>query len=145
MRRRALIAAALLAALAPAEAGAAEETMVVATRSLRAGAVVAPGDVATAPATAAGALADPGEAIGMEARVSLVKGRPVMPGDLRPPTAVERNQLVSMTFRRGPLTIVTDGRALGRGSVGERVRVMNLDSRTTVTAVVSAPGVVEIP
>jgi flagella basal body P-ring formation protein FlgA len=141
---RALAAALLAGALAPAAADEAE-TMVVAARSLRAGAILAPGDLASAPATAPGALADPDAAVGMEARVSLVKGRPVMPEDLRPPTAVERNQIVSMTFRSGPLTIVTDGRALGRGSVGERVRVMNLDSRTTVTAVVSAPGSVEIP
>ncbi|WP_373487298.1 flagella basal body P-ring formation protein FlgA, partial [Blastomonas sp.] len=34
----------------------------------------------------------------------------------------------------------TDGRALGRAGVGDVIRVMNLTSRTTVTAQIGADG-----
>ena len=89
-------------------------------------------------------LTRPEEAVGMEARVAIYVGWPVREGDIAPPAVVERNQLVTLQFRRFGLEIETEGRALGRAGVGEKVRVMNLDSRAIVTGSVVAAGVVEV-
>ncbi|MEM9126779.1 MAG: flagella basal body P-ring formation protein FlgA, partial [Pseudomonadota bacterium] len=45
---------------------------------------------------------------------------------------------------RRPLSITTEGRALGRGAAGDRIRVMNLSSRTTVTGLIRPDGQIEV-
>ena len=137
---RALLLLAALAAAAPALA----DVTVVAARPIRAKAVISAGDLTTTPGATPGALASIEAAVGMEARSAIYPGWPVRETDLAPPAVVERNQIVTMIFRRGRLEIATEGRSLGRAGVGERVRVMNLDSRTTVTAAVIGPGLVEV-
>lgn len=117
---------------------------VVATRTLRPNTLIQPGDVVTVAATVEGALRDPAEAIGQEARVTIYAGRPVRAADLAPPALVERNQIVTLAFQSGPLSIRTEGRALGRAARGEVVRVMNLSSRTVVSGRVEAPGLVTV-
>ena len=150
MRRAlAILAAALAAALAqtaPAQDGLAalDRPALVATRAIRAGETIGPGDVAQGDAPAFGAATDPAEAVGLEARQTIYRGHPVIAANLAPPALVERNQIVTMTYARGALTITAEGRALDRGGAGEKLRVMNLDSRTTVIATVSGPGQVEV-
>jgi flagella basal body P-ring formation protein FlgA len=133
MIRPALI---ILAALnAQAEAGS-----LVAARMVRSQSILGPGDIAESPDAVPGALTDPEAALGLEARVMLYPGRPIRAQDLGPPALVERNQVVALIFSRHGLSIVTDGRALDRAAAGERVRVMNLTSKTTVSGVVTESG-----
>lgn len=124
--------------------GVAQAETLVATRTIRAQAILAPGDVTLSDANVAGALDDPLLASGMEARVTLYAGRPIRGEDLGPPSIIDRNQVVSLAYATGPLSILTEGRALGRGGVGDVVRVMNLTSRTTVTGRIGANGVVSV-
>lgn len=130
-----------LALLMPATAVA--ETL-VAARTLRPATVIGPGDLAVIDEVHPGALRDPGEVLGLEARVALYAGRPIRPGDVGPAALVERNGIVTLVFHRGALAIATDGRALERGAAGEAVRVMNLSSRTTVTGVIAPDGRVHV-
>lgn len=117
---------------------------VVATRTLRPGAIVTEGDLrATGEAGAAGARRI-AEMTGLEVRVAVYAGRPVPRGALGPPTLVERNEIVVMEYRRGALMLRTEGRALDAAAKGGRVRVMNLDSRITVSGVVIAPARVRV-
>ena len=81
---------------------------------------------------------------GMEARVNLYPGRPILPGDVGPPAVVERNQTITLVFSRGALEITTEGRALARGAIGERIRVMNLDSKSTVSGIVVSSGKIRV-
>lgn len=136
-----LLALATLASCCLGAAPALAETL-LASRTIRAGEVLAPGDVTRAAQPTPGGLSDPAQAIGMEARVALYAGRPLRAGDLGPPALVERNQIVILSYRQGGLQITTEGRALGRAGAGEPVRVMNLSSRNTVTAVVGPDGTV---
>lgn len=139
MRAVLLILALLVPELAAAQA-------VVATRTLRAGHPIAEADLDIgAQPLAPGLVADPAEALGMEARVTLYAGRPIPLASLQPPALVERNQLVTLVFRQGALDIRAEGRALGRGAADQQVRVMNLASRTTVTGRVAGPGLVSVP
>lgn len=136
-----MIRVALLLAILP---GTVLADSLVTTRTLRAGALLGPGDIGIVAADNAGALRDPAAAIGQEARVVLYAGRPILARDIGPPAIVERNQIVPLLFRSGPLTITADGRALGRGGAGDHIRVMNLSSRNTVTGVISPDGTINI-
>lgn len=116
----------------------------VATRTIRAKSLVAAEDLTLVSAELPGALSDPADAVGLEARVAIYAGKPVRPGDLGPPTLIERNQLVTLIFLSGDLAISTEGRALSRGSEGDEVRVMNLGSRNTVTGRIGPDGAVYV-
>lgn len=123
---------------------AAQDGALVAARPIRAGATVLPEDLGVSAAPVRGALTAPDEAVGREARLFLPAGRVIFPSDLAIPALIERNQLVRMTYRAGGLTIRAEGRALARAGLGERVRVMNTDSRQTIVATVVGSGAVEI-
>lgn len=113
---------------------------VISARAIRANAVLTMEDVALSPRMVSGAFSDPAAVIGMEAVVSIYPGRPIRPQDVRQQAVVERNEIISLIFRRGGLFIQTEGRALGRGAAGERLRVMNLASRKTVSGHIRADG-----
>ena len=132
---------ALIIALLPLPALA--ET-VLAARTIRAQAILAPGDVTLAAHEVPGTYVAIGETIGLEARVVLYAGRPIRIEDLGPPAIVERNQIVTLIYRTGGLAIAAEGRALARAGIGDRLRVMNLASRQTVTGHVRADGTVSV-
>lgn len=138
-RHSILLALAWLALAAPVPA----ETL-VATRTIRAATPIQPEDIAFGEEEVPGALSDPAQILGMEARAVIYAGRPIRPGDIAPAAAVERNQLVPINFRRGQLVIKAEGRALARGAPGEVIRVMNLASRTTVQGVIDADGGIHV-
>lgn len=116
----------------------------VAARMIRAQQVLTPEDVALRAGDVPGALGELGQAVGLEARANLYAGRPIRPGDVGPPALVERNQQVVLNYHHAGLAITTEGRALGRGGVGEQIRVMNLASRTTVTGTVLVDGSITV-
>ena len=116
----------------------------VAARTLRSQAILGPADVAVIADTIPGALSHPSEAVGLETRVILYAGRPIRPGDVGPPAMIERNEIVTLRYARGPLSIVTEARALGRAGLGDKLRVMNLSSRSTVSGTVTATGEVVV-
>ena len=118
--------------------------IVVPTRTIRAKEVISAADLELKHTDMPGVVSDPAELIGFEARVALYLGRPVRAADVGPPAIVDRNDLVVLIFNRQPLSISTEGRALGRGAVGERIRVMNLSSRTTVTGLIRPDGQIEV-
>ena len=114
----------------------------VASRTLRAGTILQTGDFRPPEEDATAQLAE--RLIGLEVRRSIYAGHRIAAGDLGPPTLVRRNDLVTMSYRAGGLSIRADGRALSSGGVGERIRVMNLESRLTVGAVIAGPRLVEV-
>lgn len=114
----------------------------VAARTLRAQTVLGPDDVVLAEGMLPGTASDPAEVIGLETRVAIYQGRPIRSADLGPPAIVDRNQAVILTYAAGALSITAEGRALARGGVGDRIRVMNIASRTTVSGVVTGDGTV---
>lgn len=137
MRPGAVLAMCLVAWPALAES-------VVATRPIRAQTVLTAEDVTLVAAQIDGALTDISAVLGQEARVTIYAGRPVRAADLGPPTMVDRNQIVPLTYRTGGLSITTEGRALARGGVGDVIRVMNLASRTTVSGLIGPDGAVVV-
>ena len=133
--------AALLAVLLGTPALAQSVTVV---HAIRAGEALNADDLAFTEIDEADGFQDPRDVIGLEARVNLYPGRPLLTRDLGLPTVVERNAVVPLLYQSGGLTITLEGRALGRAGEGEPVRVMNLSSRNTVTGVATATGAVVV-
>ena len=117
---------------------------VVATHTIRAQSILTAADVELIEESVAGAYIALDEVTGMEARVVLYPGRPIRIDDIGPPALVERNQIVTLIYSVAGLTIATDARSLGRGGIGDRLRVMNLSSRSTVSGWVLADGSVSV-
>ena len=103
-----------------------------------------PADLQLRGVDVAGTFSNIEEVVGLEARVALYPGRPVRVADVGPPAVIERNQVIQLTYLRGGLAIRTEGRALGRGGEGDRVKVMNLASRNTVLGLVQSDGSVSV-
>ncbi len=114
----------------------------VATRTIRAQSVIQADDVTLVAAEIPNALALAADAVGLEARVAIYAGRPILASDLGAPALVERNQTVQLVFQSGALAILTEGRALARGGTGDVIAVMNLASHSTVSGRVAANGTV---
>lgn len=123
-------------------AGAALAETVVPSQTLRANTIISPHDLILRAVDTPGAISDPAAIIGLETRVTLYAGRPIRPGDIGPPALVARNQLVVLRYVSTGLSILVDGRALGRGGEGDRIRVMNLSSRTTLFGTVQPDGTI---
>ncbi|AKS47801.1 flagella basal body P-ring formation protein FlgA [Octadecabacter temperatus] len=113
---------------------------IVATRTIPARSIIGVDDVLLREVDVAGALSAPDLAIGQEARVALYAGRPIRAGDIGPPAVIERNQIITLVYQRNGVVISTEGRALDRAGPGDVIRVMNLTSRTTVSAQIDATG-----
>lgn len=122
--------------------GVAAAESLVAARTIPARSVIAAEDVMLVDADIPGALTGADPALGLEARVTIYAGRPVRAGDIGAPALVERNAIVTLVYRTGALSIRAEGRALSRAAAGEVVRVMNLESRTTVSGLVAPDGTI---
>ena len=118
--------------------------VLVATRTIPAQTVILAEDVSLRDLGAPGAATDPEEVVGKEARVALFAGRPIHPRDLTVPAVVDRNQVIPLIYEGNGLYIKTEGRALDRAGPGEFIRVMNMQSRTTVTARIDRAGTAHV-
>lgn len=117
---------------------------VVAARTIRANSIILPTDVAMSAAEFPNGFTNLVDVIGQEARQILYAGRPVLLDSIGPPALVTRNQIVQLSFAGRGLSITAEGRALERGAVGDRVRVMNLSSRATFFGQVEADGSINV-
>lgn len=117
---------------------------VVAARTIRAQSILTVEDVTVIDGDRPGTFVTIDEVVGLEARVMLYSGRPISTADIGPAAIVERNQIVSLVYNNGGLTITADARALGRAGPGDMLRVMNLSSKTTVSGVVAPDGSVHV-
>lgn len=125
-------------------AGPAAADSLVAARAIAGSSIVGEADIRFARRSIEGALSDPASVVGREARVTIYAGRPIRAGDLRAPALIERNDIVRLRYSSGGLVIEADGRALGRGAAGDRIPVMNLTSRSTLSGLVRKNGYVEV-
>jgi len=112
----------------------------VAARTIPAQTILTETDFTVTDRITPGAVQNPADIIGKEARVALFAGRPIRMADVTIPAVVERNQIVPLQYEKYGLIISTDGRALGRAGPGDTIRVMNIGSRATVSATIGSDG-----
>lgn len=118
--------------------------MLTPVRTIRANSLITAEDVKLVGTDLPNVLVDLVDVVGKEARRNLYAGRPIRSSDVGRPALVERNDVVPLIFISGGLAITTEGRALGRGGVGDALRVMNLSSRNTVVGLVNEAGAVRV-
>jgi flagella basal body P-ring formation protein FlgA len=64
-------------------------------------------------------------------------------GHLKPDVIVKRNQNVVIRMERPGLSVTAVGKAMQKGSVGEYIKVRNVDSQRLILARVNEDGTVE--
>lgn len=127
-------------------------TVAIATRDLRRGNVINDSDVAREERwmEAGDEPAELSATIGWGVRSRVPAGKVVMRGDLEPPIAVKKGELVRIDCVSGSLIVKTKGRAMASGKVGEVIRFSSPKDKSQVfearlsgrgTAVLVASGV----
>jgi len=82
--------------------------------------------------------------IGFEPRHPLRAGAPVRTADLQKQVAVSKNSAVTMVVRTPFMSLTAQGRSIEDGSVGDVIRVTNVQSKQVVDARVDGPGQVSV-
>ncbi len=111
-------------------------------RGLAVGEVVQPQDLIWGKAALAPTDApnDPDTVIGQAARRPLRAGAAVGARDVSAPQVVRANEVVTLTYENGGVSLSLRGKALSGGGVGDAINVLNVTSKKTIQAVVSGPG-----
>src|SRR5712671_3615576 len=91
-----------------------------------------------------GDVASRDRAIGMQARKQLRAGQALKVADIAKPDLVQRDQNVTLTYEATGLYLTIRGKALENGTEGDVVSVLNLQSKRTVSGVVSGRGQVTV-
>ena len=60
--------------------------------------------------------------------------------DVSAPQVVKANEIVTLTYDNGGVSLALQAKALAGGGVGETINVQNVTSKKTVQAVVTGPG-----
>jgi flagella basal body P-ring formation protein FlgA len=111
-------------------------------RNLAAGEMVQPTDLVWGKAAAAPADApsDADAVIGLAAKRPLRAGSAVALRDVGAAMVVKANELITVTYEDGGVSLSLQGKALSAAGVGEAVSVQNTSSKKVVQAVVVGPG-----
>jgi flagella basal body P-ring formation protein FlgA len=91
-----------------------------------------------------GDAATRGSALGMQMRRPMRAGQALKVADLVKPDLVQRDQGVTLIYQTAGLYLTTRGKAVDNGTEGDVVNVLNLQSKRTVSGVVTGRGQVTI-
>lgn len=89
-------------------------------------------------------ILDAARLIGMTPRRLLRPGVPVRASDVEEPVIVSKGSLVTIAVRTDLMTLTARGRAIEDGAQGKAIRVMNVQSKKVVEAVVVDAGTVVV-
>jgi flagella basal body P-ring formation protein FlgA len=113
------------------------------TRSLMAGDIVQPSDLAFAKVlrfqVPADAPRDATDVIGKVARRPLRDGSPVAAHDLSTPLVIKRDDIVEVAYRDGGISLILQGKAMADAASGEPIAVQNTTSKKVIQAVATGP------
>jgi flagella basal body P-ring formation protein FlgA len=82
--------------------------------------------------------------VGMSLNRQSREGLMLRPTDVSVPLAVAKNDLVTIFYRQGPMTLTVKGQAVSGAAEGAPLQVLNLVSRRIISAKAIAPGAVEV-
>jgi flagella basal body P-ring formation protein FlgA len=122
--------------------------VLVASRPLTRGSILAPGDIMLAEfdtsRLARGFVLEPEHAFGHKLRRAVSPGEPITPGLLQTPALIKRGQRVALEARNGALSVRMIGTAQSDGMLGQVVSFENVSSKKIVQAVVRSQQSAEI-
>ncbi len=82
--------------------------------------------------------------VGMALNRQSREGMLIRASDVSVPLAVAKNDLVTIIYRQGPMTLTVRGQAVTGAAEGAPLQVLNLISRRVITAQAIGPGAVEV-
>jgi len=82
--------------------------------------------------------------IGMQLRRPMRAGTPIRVADIVKPDFVQRDQAVTIIYQVPGLYLTTRGKAVESGAEGDTVSVLNLQSKRTLTGVVTGRGQITV-
>jgi len=88
--------------------------------------------------------AAPEQIIGMALQRQSREGMMLKPSDVAVPELIARNDMVTIYYRSGPMTLTVRGQALNGAAKGEPVEVLNLMSKRVLSTTAISRGAVEI-
>jgi flagella basal body P-ring formation protein FlgA len=116
--------------------------------SLPAGTILLPEHIAMRPVPAGQAdiygTMPVDQIVGMSLNRQSREGMLLRASDISPPLAVAKNDIVTIVYRRGPMTLTVKGQAVTGASRGSSLQVLNLMSKRVINATAVAPGTVEV-
>jgi flagella basal body P-ring formation protein FlgA len=89
-------------------------------------------------------VTNPRMLIGQEPRYQLRSGAPIRTAELQKPVVVGKSSSVTIIMRTKFMTLTAQGRAIEDGSIGDIIRVTNVQSKQTIDAKVEGPGQVSV-
>jgi flagella basal body P-ring formation protein FlgA len=89
-------------------------------------------------------LTNPEEAAGLAARRALRPGQLIRLTDLMKPELVQKNESVTISYQVPGIVLTVRGQALEAGAQGDVINVLNVQSKKTVSAIVTGPGRVSV-
>lgn len=112
------------------------------SRNINAGDIVQASDLRWSDEAVAGpnTASDADAVIGQAARRPLREGMAVQNSDLAAPMVVHRDEMISVAFDAGGISLVLQGKALKDAAVGDSVQVLNPQSKKIIEAVAAGPG-----
>lgn len=84
------------------------------------------------------------ELLGMTPRRRLRAGEPIRDNDTKAPVIVAKNSLVTIVLNTAHMTLTAQGRASEDGGKGDVVKVLNMQSKKLIEAVVVGPDLVRV-
>jgi flagella basal body P-ring formation protein FlgA len=82
--------------------------------------------------------------VGMQLRRPMRAGMPIRVADIVKPDFVQRDQSVTIIYQVPGLYLTTRGKAIESGAEGDTVSVLNLQSKRTLTGVVTGRGQITV-
>ena len=118
------------------------------TRNLPAGSILKPRDIEMRelPLQFAAASGVPAldQLVGQQLQRNQLFGAVLSLRDVDKPILITRNQIVTLFYRAGAMTLTVKGQALDDAADGETISVLNLMSNTVVQGITDGPGTVRI-
>lgn len=122
--------------------------VVVLSQSLERGAIITENDIELkrmdTTVAGVGHLRRPSQAIGMQLKRRLHTGQPVRLANIKLAQVVKKGDKVVLEAIIRGLSVVTSGKALGSGQMGQQIQVRNVRSQRVVDAKIIAPGRVQV-
>ncbi|WP_194482667.1 flagellar basal body P-ring formation chaperone FlgA [Bradyrhizobium sp. CCBAU 53338] len=83
-------------------------------------------------------------AVGMQLRRPMRAGTPIRVADIAKPELVSRDQSVTVIYQVPGIYLTTRGKAIDNGAEGDTVNVLNLQTKRTLTGIVTGRGQVTV-
>lgn len=117
-------------------------------RSLRNGTLISAADIEMKPVridTLSGdTILDKDKIIGKTPERYLVAQKFIRKDDITAPMMVERGQRITILSQKGPIRLSAVGKSMETGSLGDIIRVVNIDSNKTIQAEIIEHGVAQV-